>query len=273
MFNHRLLALTLVASTLGFGAVVHAENKDGDVVQKIGHGEINWSAKTVTATGSGAANLKDGPVAVARLNAERAARLDALRNIMETLQGVQIDGKRNAGDLMSNGTIKAKVMGIAQNYKVMHTKYYRDGSVDVIVQMPISDELTSALNVAPKKRKKLNTSGPETITGLIVNAKGLEATPSIAPRILDEKGKTVYGAAFVSKEGNKQGGIAQYVSDPAAAKKEELVGKSPLIVKALRLSPKGKTDIVISNADAEKLRDKSTNQSFLANGKVVIVVD
>ena len=36
---------------------------------------------------------------------------------------------------------------------------------------------------------------------------------------------------------------------------------------------KSKTDIVISNADADKLRDPNTNLSFLADGKVVILVD
>ena len=40
-----------------------------------------------------------------RLNAERAAKLDALRNLLETIKGIQIDGRKNAGDLMSNGKI------------------------------------------------------------------------------------------------------------------------------------------------------------------------
>jgi hypothetical protein len=41
----------------------------------------------------------------------------------------------------------------------------------------------------------------------------------------------------------------------------------------LKLADKSKTDIVISNADADKLRDPNTNLSFLADGKVVIVVE
>src|SRR5690606_36389070 len=78
MFKAPTKAL-VAALVLGLGATAHAESDDA-VVQKIGHGEVNWSAKTVTATGSGAANLKDASVAVARLNAERAAKLDAYRN-------------------------------------------------------------------------------------------------------------------------------------------------------------------------------------------------
>ena len=88
-----------------------------DVVQNVGHNQVNWTSKVVWAVGSGAANLKDGNVAVARLNAERAAKLDALRNLLETIKGIQIDGRKNAGDLMSNGKIQSKVQGIAHGFK------------------------------------------------------------------------------------------------------------------------------------------------------------
>ena len=46
-----------------------------------------------------------------------------------------------------------------------------------------------------------------------------------------------------------------------------------MVVKALRLADKSKTDVVIANGDADKLRDPNSNLSFLADGKVVILVD
>jgi hypothetical protein len=248
---------------------------DDSVVQKLAHGEINWSKKTVTATGSGAASLKDGNVAAARLMAERAAKLDALRNILETIQGIQVTGSRNAGDIMSNGEVKSRISGMAQGFKVVDTKYYSDGSVDVIVQMPIDENLTNALvekpKTAAKAPRKLNTDGPESFTGLVINARGLGVTPSMAPRVVDESGKEVYGAEIVSEKGLQQGGIASYVKAEDQAK--DRTGAKPLVVKALRLSEKSKTDVVISNGDADKLRDPNTNLSFLAEGKVVILVD
>jgi hypothetical protein len=274
MMATRLIGLT---SLLTVAAIpVHAQKDpagDDGVVQKLAHGEINWSAKTVTATGSGAANLKDGSVAKARLMAERAAKLDALRNIVETIQGIQVTGTRNAADVMSNGEIKSKIQGMAQGFKVVDTKYYSDGSVDVIVSMPIDDNLTNALVEKPKaaKPRKLTTEGPESVTGLVVNARGLGLTPSMAPRILDESGREIYGAEIVNDKGLQQGGIASYAkTDEKAA---ERTGSKPLVVKALRIADKSKTDVVISNADADKLRDPNTNLSFLADGKVVILVD
>jgi len=252
-----------------------ASAADDAVVQKLAHGEINWSKKTVTATGSGASTLKDGNVAQSRLMAERAAKLDALRNIVETIQGIQVTGARNAGDIMSNGEVKTRVQGMAQGFKVVDTKYYSDGSVDVIVQMPIDENLTNALVEKPKPSakpaRKLNTDGPESYSGLVINARGLGVTPSMAPRVVDESGKEVYGAEIVSEKGLQQGGIASYAKIDDQAK--ERTGAKPMVIKALRLVDKSKTDVVIANGDADKLRDPNTNLSFLADGKVVILVD
>ena len=94
MFSSVLVMAAGMAAVVAFAGTAHAQKapaaaEDG-VVQKLAHGEINWSKKTVTATGSGVANLKDGNVAQARLMAERAAKIDALRNIIETLQGIQV---------------------------------------------------------------------------------------------------------------------------------------------------------------------------------------
>jgi len=246
---------------------------DDSVVQKVGHGEINWSKKVVRATGSAAANLKDDSAAVARLKAERAAKLDALRNIVETIQGIQVTGSRSAADIMSNGEVKSRISGMAQGFKVEDTKYYSDGSVDVVVSMPIDENLTNALVEKPKKTHKVNESGTAAFTGVIINARGLagdKVQPSMAPQVLDEAGKEVYGTDVVSENGLKQGGIASYAKSEDEAKSR--AGDHPLVIKALHLG-KAKTDLVIANGDADKLRDPNANLSFLADGKVVILVD
>jgi hypothetical protein len=268
--SYAAVAALLFASAAFAGDKDPAAAADDSVVQKVGHGEINWSKKVVTATGSGAANMKDN-VAQARLMAERAAKLDALRNIVETIQGIQVTGSRSANDIMSNGEVKSRISGMAQGFKVVDTKYYSDGSVDVIVQMPIDENLTNALVERPKKQHKVNEAGAASFTGLVINARGLGLTPSMAPRVVDESGKEVYGTEVVSDKGLKQGGIVGYAKQDDQAK--DRTGDKPMVVKALRLADKSKTDVVIANGDADKLRDPNSNLSFLSDGKVVILVD
>src|SRR5437867_12181386 len=87
--------------------------EEGGVAQSVGHGKIDWSTKTITATGSGAPNLKAANVAVARLEAERAAKLDALRNILEAVKGVRVTSGQSAGARMDAAAeVRSKIAGV-----------------------------------------------------------------------------------------------------------------------------------------------------------------
>jgi hypothetical protein len=248
----------------------------GAVVQKVAHGEINWGENSITVTGSGAPDAKAANVAVARLGAERAAKMDAFRNLLEGLKGANVTARATAGDAMqTNGAIKAKVEGVLKNFKVLSTKYYSDGSVDVVVQMELKGDLADALLPDPAKPAVVPDKGQPKNTGLVVNAKGLLAVPAMAPRIVDEAGQEVYSVATVTETAARENGIAGYVKDVDTAQAHARVkGEGqPLVLRAIRLAAPGKSDLVISNADAEKLRDPQSNLSYLAQGKVIIVID
>lgn len=265
----------MAAGSLLMGVTV-AFAADGGAVQKIGHGQINWTEQYVEATGSGAPDPKAANVAVARLGAERAAKLDAQRNLLETLKGANVTAKATAADEMSsNGSIKSKVEGVIRNFKVVDTRYYSDGSVDVVVRANLKGDLADALlpDADAKAMAAVPAVGESKLSGLIINAKGLQAVPAMAPRILDEDGKEVYGVTTVADASAKENGIAGYVKDLESAQGHNRVKGSPLVLRAVKLATPGKSDLVISNADAEKLRDKNSNMSFLTQGKVIIVID
>jgi hypothetical protein len=145
--------------------------------------------------------------------------------------------------------------------------------------MPMSNELNSTLMSAAvdkdksKKKVALSTSGEAQASGLIINAQGLGLLPSMAPRLVDEAGKEVYGTAVVASDAVAEGGLAGYAKDIDQAKADARTGDKPVVIKALRLAKKSKTDLVLSNADADKLRAPDTNLKFLTEGRVIIVVD
>src|SRR5687768_9122060 len=51
---------------------------------------VNWEGQVLKATGSGAPDPRAATPAQARLGAERAAKLDAFRNLLEQARGVQL---------------------------------------------------------------------------------------------------------------------------------------------------------------------------------------
>ena len=57
------------------------------------------------------------------------------------------------------------------------------------------------------------------------------------------------------------------------AQSNQRVGANPITVKALRTNGAGKSDVIISNADAQKIRSSAESASFLNQCKVIIVLD
>ena len=265
-----ILSMTLTLAPI---SAIAAEPAKDAVAQTVGHGQIDWTNKTITATGSGAPDLKAANVAVARLGAERAAKADALRNILEAVKGVRISGGQSAGAAMDTSPeVKAKVEGVVRNFKVVDTKYYSDGGVDVIVQVPRTGVLAEALlptgtATAPAPTPAESSAGP---SGVIVNAKGLKVAPALAPRLVDESGKELYGAAMVGKDALVQRGVASYSKSLEQATRDTRVSGKPLVVKGVRLSQAGSADVVVSADDAVKL---ASAKSVLGLGKVIIVTD
>ncbi|HCF59319.1 MAG TPA: hypothetical protein DFS52_15165 [Myxococcales bacterium] len=234
---------------------------------------VNWESRTIRATGKGAPSLKAPSIAAARIGAEKAAEMDALRNILQTVQGVQLNSETRVGEaLSSNGELKSKVEGTARGFRRVDTRFFSDGGVEIDVEMSIEDLLADVLPAQEEPQKvTIPTKGELQSTGLVVDAKSLNPTPALSPRLLDESGKVVYEAAFVTREALKANGIAGYLKSVEQARQSARVGQKPRLVKALRLA--GPSDLVISDADASRLRDPEGNASFLAEGRVIIVVD
>jgi hypothetical protein len=114
---------------------------------------------------------------------------------------------------------------------------------------------------------------PLLYTGIVVDARGIQARPAMSPRIFDEDGKEIYGPGNVDREYALKQGMSGYARDVAAAQSNQRVTANPLNVKALKTSGAGKADLVISNVDAKQIRDAETNAEFLKQCRVMIVLD
>jgi hypothetical protein len=238
-------------------------------------GAVDWGKKVVKCTGSGAGNLRDadGNVAVARIGAEKAAKLDALRNCMEALKGVQLETGKSVGSaLEGDRALTGRVEGVVRGFRVVgKPRYFSDGGVEMDVEVPLEGKLSDAL--LPRgdvKPAAAPGDSPAPGTALVVDARGQKVTPALAPRVLDESGNEVYGPAMLSETGRKAGGGAAYAKDLEAAQKTlaARLGDKPLVMKAVKVAG---SDVVISSADAASLAGKDLG--FLADARVVILAD
>ncbi|MDY6825349.1 MAG: LPP20 family lipoprotein [Thermodesulfobacteriota bacterium] len=290
-----LAAMLLIVPVFGFC-------EWNDVVNNMANGSVNWSEGVIQAKGIGAPPEELYGKPQARPMALRAAQLDAYRNLLEITKGVRVNSTTLVRNYVTeNDVIMTKVEGLVKGAQIVDREYMSDGTVEVTVQMNLHGGFAQV--VLPSNIKDVEpvtpveepgdkmpdtpeepwTPGepeadkPETrdavYTGLVVDARGLNAKPAMAPKILDESEREVYGSAFVSREFAIQQGMTGYSKQLEAAKTNERVTDNPIVVKALDTQGPGKCDIVISNADAAKLRSASENLSFLKKCKVMIVVD
>jgi len=234
-------------------------------------GSVDWQRRVVKCTGTGAPNLQasGGNVASARIGAERAAKLDALRNCMEALKGVEVSTGRTAGAAMAgNPRLESELQGVVKGFRVVGApRYFSDGGVEMDVEVPLDGKVSDALIPRVPSKGPSEGGGADAGTGVIVDARGQTVAPALAPRLLDEGGRELYGPASLDPGARARGGAA-YARDVETARKDlkARVGEHPLVVKAV--AARG-ADIVVADADARALR----GGRFLAEGRVVIVTD
>lgn len=111
------------------------------VLAQSGKGEIDWSRRVLVGHGQGAPDLSAPSVSVARLGAERAAKLDAYRNAIEALKGMELQSGGSVGTLLQNDAVlTGRVDGKLKGVKPIKTHYYSDGGVSLDIEVPL-DEL------------------------------------------------------------------------------------------------------------------------------------
>lgn len=294
--------------------------KPDGYVQKTDKGSIDWLSGEVQAKGIGAPPPDAVNAAQARAMALRAATVIARRNLLELLEGVQIDSSTTVQNYMVNDdTVVTRVRGHLQQAVVTDTAYMSDGSVEVGVQVSLRGKLSRTLlpqRSAPPVNQPSQDSGPAEVSpsatqptprpsrpaipggpavasnsgeafsgtstgalssgdysGLIVDARGLGVRPAMSPRILDEKGNEVYGSSFVGREYAIQQGMAGYAKSPEQAAESDRVEGRPLQIKAKDVSGQAKTDIIVSNEDAQRIRAAAANSEILKQCRVMIVLD
>ena len=276
-----IIALTVFACLAG-NASAQLPSTIKEVEQPTGSlGKVDWTTGVITAVGIGAPPAQPANAAQARVMTERAAQVVAYRNLLEAVKGVRVDSTTTVENFINTSdVIRTDVSGIIQGATIMDKKYMSDGSVEVTIGMKLTGALADDL--LPKTPPTpptgligiLTSASPgQLYTGLIVDARGLGVKPAMAPKILNEDGKEVYGSAWINRDYAVREGMVGYLKDPVQAQTNPRVTDKPLMVKALKVAGDARVDMVIANADAAMLHSASENLSMLQKCRVIILVD
>jgi len=261
------------------------------LVESKKNGIIDWTAGVVEARGIGIPVTYDAKSLAQHEDLLSDAISKAGHNLLETVVSLRINSRDRVIDIVENfPSIMTQLRDMAHKAPELERlrKYQYDGSVEVWSQMSLSggfaqlilppeirqiEPIKQVLKPSNPARSRTRSRSRDIFTGMVVDARGIQAVPVLAPRVLDENLEEVFGPAYVSREYAVQRGMVSYTTDLWRAKFHPRVSDNPLIVKALKSLWPGRCEFIISNADAAKLRSASEHLRFMRECRVVIVLD
>tara|TARA_B100000401_G_scaffold378724_1_gene279786 strand:+ start:261 stop:1088 length:828 start_codon:yes stop_codon:yes gene_type:complete len=256
------------------------------VVTQLDKGSINYSEQSITAIGIGFVPTNAVNAGQARRMALRIAKQDAMRQLIEIVNGVTLTSETTMSGAMVDDVINTKVQGFIRGARpVGQPKYLSDTSVEMEYSVPMSGisdivlppvtvpATTQATNNNQPAAAANNTTQAGGVTGIIIDARGLKARPAMAPRILDQNGNAIYGPGKYSRQYAVKNGVAGYSKTLETAQQDQRVVGNPMVVKGVGTSGTNRTDITISNADVSKIDMANRNYKVLNDCRVLILID
>ena len=222
---------------------------------------VNWTDDYVEASGQAVAPTGKEKTAQGKLLARRGAIVDLQRNLLEAIQGVRVDAKTTMTDFMANDTVRTEVQGLIKGIEISDASW--DGEIYTVTgRVKLEKVRTAVLPGLPKTpgQKPVPPTPPAgkiSASGLLIDATHLPLIPAMIFRVVDENGKEVYGIDFADAERFLASGLCDYHTNLAYAKGAPRIASTPLVAKAVRTVAPQNVDIVISNADAAKVRGSS----------------
>ena len=271
------------------------DNFIGDVFEK---GSINYGDRTIQAIGIGFIPENVINAGQARRSAMRIAKQDALRQLIEIVNGVNVTSETTVSGAMFDDVIKTQVQGAIRGARqIGQPKYLSDTSVEVVYEVKMADisrvllpmaekaptltyddvnvTVSGAAAAAPNQEQAGTDTGVKSggVTGIIIDGTGLGLRPAMSPRILNQGGSVVYGPGQYSRDYAAANGVAGYAKSLDQAKNDMRVQGNPLIIRAASTSGSTSADVIISNADAGKLAVADGAAGLLKNCRVMFVLD
>ena len=255
------------------------------VVTQLEGGSVDYSAQAINAVGIGFVPTNAVNAGQARRMALRIAKQDALRQLIEIVNGVTLTSETTMSGAMVDDVINTKVRGFIRGARqVGQPKYLSDTSVEVeftvpmsgisdIILPPVTAPVAPANNTVATESVGSPTTASGGVSGLIIDARGLSARPAMAPRILDQNGNAVYGPGKYDRKYAVTNGVAGYSKTLEAASKDPRVAGNPLVIKGLSTAGTNRTDITIANADVSRIDVADRNGNILKDCRVLILLD
>ena len=242
-----------------------------DVIETKQNGLINWSEGTATSTGLGFAKKGYNKTIIIQ-KAKRAAKLDAMRNLLEIIGSIRIDSSSTISDkILEDDSVKTKINGYIRN--IINIKYteLEDNTVQAEITIKLDSEIYPNFKQNDDLLLDTKMFTGKKATGIIINAKNVNFVPSLSPKIIQEFKGTLYPANIVKKDNISNKFVVTYLRNLNDAKRHELVGEFPIIINAKKVNGLKNDQLVLDKANSSKIKNE-VKLKALEEARVIIVI-
>ncbi len=238
------------------------------VIEELSDGRVDWTSLRLLAAAEG---VPSGGVLVNLETLEGDARQRLGPRMLAMARKVRISAETTAGDLLdARDAVADRLDDNLMLWEVFEVRYYMSGGVEMEGALPLQRWLRPALvSLARGKDRTAPATAPT--SGLVIDARGLEVSPALSPRVRDAAGTELYSVATMTVLAASQRTPVVYVTDPADLAAGKRAGAQPLFVRATAVD--AETDLVLDPADAARVAQAAAEAPFLLQGNVVVVVD
>jgi hypothetical protein len=171
------------------------------------------------------------------------------------------DGKHDSiSNLLSNLNEKNETLTEKSNTQNYSSQY---GSTETSFSLELNE---SSIKIA---EDHMNLNNIENYTSLIIDVRGLNLQPSMAPLLLNDKNEVVYGRVDIDADYVIENGIVRYINDPKDLNKLKDIGDKPLKIKAISIKDNFNPVIKYSDSRIVIAADKKSN--ILKDFKVIFI--
>lgn len=246
-------------------------------VDTIGVGKVDWGTGSIKAKGTGVLDPNNPNKGQARVMAERAAIVDAQRNLLETAKGVRINGETQVKDFMTQSDIIfSRVDGVVKGARLASEPKYDSamGTVQIELEISLYDKkgLSDAVaqpGVTTKTLEDLTPQEKELLqkySSVVFDASGTGLKPALFPKIYDENGNLLFDTGtYVDTTSEYGKRVIQYIKSLDRILENSDLKNNPIIIKIKEIRGKLDGDIVISKENADKYKWLKDTFKFLLN--------
>ena len=278
-------------------------------IEQAPNGKIDWNKGYFYGIGLGYPHLNDG----SKAKALRVAQAGALSAILQVASGVRVDDQRLLKDLEREKLI-IQIKGLVRYEpherefveKRPHPFYRVTYRAPLNGVEGLTSRLLNQLRTQSSSWKDLPQPGnlsddDSSLPWLVLDARGLEkqtpVQPALFPKIVTEKGDTVYEVKNVDEVALKKRGMARYVvtdrnrdelaswptqtpwnwlcdfvSPDTAQAQEKRKRRGQYIVKDVQgVQGLMKTNVIISESDAKSIREEDASNQILKECRVIVI--